>query len=218
MFAHRFISAAIAALLVTLAATTVWAGAPTDYVKEKTGTVTSTLEKPDSKKRQRELHKILQETIDFRELASRALGEHWAARTPEEQQEFLDLLQELLQANYEGKLEGSTLGEDYEIEYVEEKTRNDKAIVKTIVVTKKEKKPVDYKLVKKESGWTIFDVVIDDISLEETYRESYTEIIEEEGWKSLIKRMKDKAKELRAQAKKSRKEKKKAARKAKKGE
>jgi phospholipid transport system substrate-binding protein len=196
----RFLSAAFAALLIAFSATAAWA-TPTDYVKKKTGTVTSILQKPDSKKRQKTLHEVLEQTIDFRELASRALGEHWKARTPEEQQEFLDLLQELLQANYEGKLEGSTLGEDYEIKYTEEKTRGDKAIVKTIVVTKKEKKPVDYKLVKKDSGWTIFDVVIDDISLEETYRESYTAIIEKEGWDSLIQRMKDKAKELRAQGK-----------------
>lgn len=215
MHAPKFLTALFAALLIALAGTTAWAGPPTDYVKKKTGTVTDTLEKPDSKKRQKNLHKILEETIDFRELASRALGEHWEARTPEEQQQFLDLLQELLQANYEGKLEGSSLGEDYEIKYLEEKTRGDKAIVKTMVVTKEEEKPVDYKLVEKEAGWTIFDVVIDDISLEETYRESYTEIIEKEGWDSLIKRMKDKAKELRQLAKKERKEKKKAAKKKK---
>lgn len=211
---HRFLPALFVALLIALVATTAWA-TPTDYVKEKTGTVTTILERPDSKKRQKNLHKVLEQTIDFRELASRALGEHWSARSSEEQQQFLDLLQELLQANYEGKLEGSTLGEDYEIKYLEEKTRGDKAIVKTMVVTKEEEKPVDYKLIEKESGWTIFDVVIDDISLEETYRESYTEIIKEEGWDSLIQRMKDKAKELRAQAKKKRKEEKAAGKKKK---
>lgn len=175
---------------------------PTDYVKKRTGEVTKTLSKADSEKRQKELKEVLQQTIDFRELASRALGEHWEARSEEEKQEFLDLLQEMLQANYEGKLSGKTLGDDYTIEYSDEKTRGDKAIVKTVVVAKEEKKPVDYKLVKKGEDWSIFDVVIDDISLEETYRESYVEIIEKEGWGSLIQRMKDKAKELREQSEK----------------
>ena len=187
----------MAGIFALSSATVAFAAEPTDYVKKRTGEVTKTLSKPDSKKRQKKLKKVLQETIDFRELASRALGEHWSARTPEEQQQFLDLLQELLQANYEGKLSGKTLGDDYQIEYTEEKTRGDKAIVKTVVIAKEEKKPVDYKLVKKGDGWTIFDVVIDDISLEETYRESYVDIIEKEGWDSLIQRMKDKAKQLR---------------------
>lgn len=196
-FSKLTITAITLLMTVVLSATVAWAQ-PTDYVKKRTAEVTKVLSQPDTKKRQTKLKDLLQETIDFRELAARALGEHWEKRSPEEQQEFLDLLQELLQANYEGKLSGKTLGEDYEIKYSDEKTRGDKAIVKTTVVTKEESKPVDYKLVnKEEGGWTIFDVVIDDISLEETYRESYVEIIEKEGWSSLINRMKDKAKELR---------------------
>ena len=182
---------------IGLSATLAWA-TPTDYVKKRTGDVTKILSKKDSEKRQEELKTVLQETIDFRELASRALGEHWAKRTPEEQQEFLDLLQELLQANYEGKLTGKKLGKDYEIKYSDEKTRGEKSIVKTVVVAKEESKPVDYKLVKKGEEWSIYDVVIDDISLEETYRDSYVDIIEKEGWGSLIQRMKDKAAEIRA--------------------
>lgn len=192
----KLLTTLIAVLLTTALALPAWAN-PTEYVKKQTEDVTKILSKKDSKKRQKQLKKVVQETIDFRELASRALGEHWAKRTPEEQQEFLDLLQELLQANYEGKLSGKTLGEDYEIEYTDEKTRGDKAVVKTVVKGKEEKKPVDYKLLKKEKDWTIYDVVIDDISLEETYRDSYVEIIEKEGWAALIKRMKDKAEEVR---------------------
>lgn len=175
-----------------------FAGTPTEHVKERTEAVTSVLSKKESAKRAKELEKILDATIDFRELASRALGEHWTARTEEEQAQFLSLLQELLQANYETKLQGRTLGEDYEIVYESEKSREEKAIVKTQIVVKEESRPVDYRLLRKDGKWVIYDVVIDDISLEETYRESYTEIIKEEGWDSLINRMKERVKEIRA--------------------
>lgn len=188
---------ALAFTLVSSIGAMAWAN-PTEYVKKRTDEVTKVLAAKDTPKRQDQLRTILQETIDFRELAARALGEHWTKRTPEEQQQFLDLLQELLQANYEGKLSGKSLGTDYEIKYGEEKVRGDKAIVKTTVVAKEEQKPVDYKLVKKGEVWSIYDVVIDDISLEETYRDSYVEIIEKEGWPALIQRMKDKAAEVRA--------------------
>jgi phospholipid transport system substrate-binding protein len=53
-------------------------------------------------------------------------------------------------------------------------------------------------LLKKADGWVIYDIVIDDISLVETYRDAYTEIIEKEGWDSLISRMEEKAAQLQA--------------------
>ncbi len=187
----------IAAVLLTMTfATSAFAGAPTDYVKTKAEDVAKILAGKPSKKRTAKFQEVLESTIDFRELASRSLGEHWTVRKPEEQQEFLDLLQKLLRANYEKKLSGNTLGKDYTISYGEEKTRKTRAIVKTSVVYKEESKPVDYKLYQADKAWKIYDIVIDDISLEETYRESYVEIIEEEGWNSLIQRMKDRLKEV----------------------
>ncbi len=194
----KTLTAALLALALVFVSATSFAGEPTDYVKSKTKEVTSILSKKESKSRTEKLRKVLETTIDFRELAKRSLGEHWEARTPEEQEEFLSLLQELLRANYETKLGGNTLGEDYTIKYADEATRKDRAIVKTMISHKEESKPVDYKLIKKDA-WTIYDVVIDDISLEETYRESYVEIIEDEGWDSLITRMKERVDEIKAE-------------------
>ncbi|MEZ4462561.1 MAG: ABC transporter substrate-binding protein [bacterium] len=188
--------------LLALLAGDAFAGAPTDFVKGKTDEVTKLLTSKATKKRSEDLRKFLSSAIDFRELAARSLGKHWEARTPEEQQKFLDLLQELIRANYETQLEGRTLGKDYQISYIDEKTRDAKAIVKTTVEVRGEKKPIDYKLAEKEGQWSVFDVVIDDISLEETYRDSYVEIIEDEGWASLIKRMEEKVAEVRKADKK----------------
>lgn len=180
----------------------VFAGPPTDSVKTTTESVTKLLSGKATKKRSADLRKLIDGAIDFRELASRSLGKHWEARTDAEKQEFLDLLQELIRANYETQLEGRVLGKDYKIEYLDEKTRDSRAIVKTTIEVRGEKKPIDYKLNEKAGTWSVFDVVIDDISLEETYRDSYVEIIEEEGWSSLIQRMKDKVIEVKAKEKK----------------
>ncbi len=182
-----------------------FAGAPTDSVKSTTEAVTKLLSGKATKKRSDDLRKLIDSAIDFRELAARSLGKHWEARTEAEKQEFLDLLQDLIRSNYETQLEGRVLGKDYKIEYVDEKTRDTRAIVKTMLEVRGEKKPIDYKLNQKEGAWSVFDVVIDDISLEETYRDSYVEIIEEEGWSSLIQRMKDKVTEVNAKAKKKKK-------------
>jgi phospholipid transport system substrate-binding protein len=174
------------------------AGEPTDFIKKNSAEVTNLLSKKESKQRHAAFSKKINQIVDFRELASRALGEHWKARNPEEQDQFLSLLQELLEANYQKKLEGNTLGEDYQIEYLDEKTRDKLAIVKTTVKWKEGQKPANYKLIKKDAGWVAYDIIIDDISLVETYRDGYTKIIEKEGWDELIKRMEDKAEQLRA--------------------
>lgn len=189
------------ALMISLAmASPALAGEPTKIVKKRTAQVTKILSQKESKKRAKKLNSVLQQTIDFRKLAERSLKGYWEKRTEAEQKEFLGLLQQLLQANYEKKLQGKVLGKDYKVVYGAEKTSKDgsKAIVRTKIVYKKDSKPVAYKLMKNEGKkWIAYDIVIDDISLEETYRESYTEIIKEEGWPALIKRMKDKVKLLK---------------------
>ena len=82
------------------------------------------------------------------------------------------------------------------------------ALVKVDVVLKDGKKPLVYKLLQRGGSWVVFDIVIDDISLEETYSEDYTAIIVDEGWPALIQKMKDRVKELEAPpAKKSSKKK-----------
>ena len=178
-----------------------FAGEPTDFIKKNAEEVSDLLKQKDTKRRSKKFSKKLHSLVDFRELADRALGEHWDARSEEEQEEFLSLLQELLEANYEKKLEGQELGKDYDIEYLEEKTRDNKAIVETKVVWSDGDESVEYKMLDREkTGWIIYDIVIDDISLVETYRDSYVEIIEKEGWDELISRMKKKAEKIREQS------------------
>ncbi len=197
----------LAGMFTVLVGLMAWSGtaaaemSPTEYIKHHTADVTDLLAQKESEERARKFSEKAEEVIDFRTLASRALGEHWDARNDEERQEFLDHLQTLLEANYKNKLEGNEVGEDYTIDYREEKQRSDRALVRTRIAwgeSDKEQKPVEYKLMKKEDGWVVYDVVIDDISLEATYRDSYTKIIEEEGWAALIDKMEQKIEKIRS--------------------
>ncbi|AWV89658.1 MlaC/ttg2D family ABC transporter substrate-binding protein [Bradymonas sediminis] len=181
---------------VLFAALPAYAGSSTDFIKKTSTEVTTLLQKKDSKTRQEQFTAKLNATVDFRELASRALDEYWSEQSPEEQQKFLDLLQQLLEANYRDKLAAQQMGKDYSIDYTDERERDDMAIVKTVIKSKDRAKPVNYKMVKKDGNWVVYDVVIDDISLVETYRDAYTQIIKKEGWDSLIKRMEKKVAQL----------------------
>ena len=210
MSAHRgwnrwfsLVLAAVAALTLMVGPAAASAESPKAFVKRQTDEVTKLLAEEESEERAEKFSEKAQEIIDFEMLASRALEGHWKERSDEEREQFLTLLQRLLEANYKRKLEGQKVGEDYTIEYLEEKQRDDRAFVNTRVKwgeTEKERKPVSYKLVRQEGEWIIYDVVIDDISLEQTYRESYTEIIKKEGWDALIEKMKKKIDELESES------------------
>ena len=175
---------------------------PTQVVKAKSDRITKELALPSKKRNTKELEKELRTVLDLEELAKRALTGHWEKRTPEEQREFVDLLDQLLLEGYHDRLRtDKVLKGDYSIQYTGEKVRSDRAIVKSTVRVKDSSKPVDYKLLQKNGKWVVYDIVIDDIGLEETYREAYVEIIEEEGWSGLITRMKDLLAERRAEKK-----------------
>ncbi|TXD39379.1 ABC transporter substrate-binding protein [Lujinxingia vulgaris] len=192
----RLVAGLSAGAALALLSLNAWADAPAEVVEERTSAIAKVLEKPDSEARNAELTRELNETLDFAYLASQAFGEHWEARTPEERAEFLDLLQRMLQANYQDKLSGRTLNEDYTITFGDERTRGSRAFVRGEVTREGKTYPVVYRLYQDGESWRIYDLVIDDISLEETYREGYVPIIEDEGWGELIRLMRERIEEM----------------------
>jgi len=118
------------------------AGPSTDFIKKTTTEVTTLLQQKDSKKRQQAFSETLNATVDFEELASRALGDYWKEQPAEQQEKFLDLLQELLKANYRDKLTGQQMGKDFEVAYTDERARDTMAIVDTVIKAKEQSRPV----------------------------------------------------------------------------
>lgn len=169
---------------------------PEEVVQERTEAVASLLAEPDSLERTVHLAEAIDESLDFEYLAARAFGEHWEARTDEEKNEFLTLLRALLQANYADRLGGEVLGEDYRIEYGDARMRRDRAFVQAEIAYKDRSESVIYRLYQDGERWRIYDLVVDDISLEETYRDGYVPIIEEDGWDELISLMKERLEEM----------------------
>ncbi len=188
---------AIGLLLMTV---TALAGPPTDFVKAKSGKLFEIVNQDLSPARTKAMKKEVRTLVNYEELATRALGKHWEARSPEEKKEFIGLLEELVELNYANRFNSKKAGQDYKVNYTDEKMRasTGQAIVKTSIAYDGESFTIDYKMVSKDGKeYSIYDVVFDEISLEETYREAYVPIIEKSGWKDLISRMKAKLKELK---------------------
>jgi len=186
-------AAALAALLVggTLVA---MAGPATDRLKPEIDKVVATLENPALKgesktaERRQALRSITDSVFDWNEMAKRALGRHWAARTPAEQQEFVSLFRDLLERAYVSKIERYA-GEP--ITYVGEVADGDLTTVRTKIMTRQNQEvAIDYRMFKDGDRWRVYDVLIESISLVNNYRTQFDGIIKTSSYDELVKRLK----------------------------
>jgi phospholipid transport system substrate-binding protein len=187
----------VAGLILASAA---WAGVPTDQLRAQIDRVIKTVDDPDLKRdgkateRRAAVRKIAFETFDFEEMSKRALARHWQARTPAEREEFVKLFADLLERAYVSKIENYG-GE--KIAYNGDTIEGDAALVKTKIITKQGTDvPVDYRMVKRNDRWLVYDVVIEGVSLINNYRTQFNKIIQTSSYQSLVDRMKTRQNEL----------------------
>lgn len=184
---------AVSLLLAVGIAIPVFAGEPTDQIRETTDKILSIVTDPALKdparaeERRRLIRASADERFDWEEMARRSLARHWAERTDEEKGQFTSLFSDLLERTYMDKVEGYS-GE--KVVYVGESVEGDFAIVKVKILTAKEVEiSVDYRLRKKEKGWLIYDLSIEGVSFVNNYRSQFNSIIMRSSYAELIKRL-----------------------------
>jgi phospholipid transport system substrate-binding protein len=156
-----------------------------------------------SVRRRAQIRGIAEAMFDFEEVSRRALSVHWAARTPAERTEFVGLFTDLLERAYIGRVESYT-GE--KIVYPAEKIDGDFAIVRSRIVPKRrgdartQETGLEYRLLKKDGRWKVYDVVIDGVSFVSTYRSQFDRIIKASSYATLVDRLRDPRTETRLNA------------------
>jgi phospholipid transport system substrate-binding protein len=146
-----------------------------------------------TKERRALIRKTISERFDFEEMANRSLALHWKKRTPEERKEFVLLFTDLLERSYIKKIESYT---DEKILYVSEKIDSEYAEVDTKIITKRNVEiPIEYRLLKKDGNWKVYDVIIEGVSMVNNYKTQFNKIIRTDSYEELVKRMKNKQEE-----------------------
>lgn len=142
------------------------------------------------------------EFVDFVELARRALGKEWDKLTPKQREEFSTTMKELLRASYAQKAIGQGQAK---ITYRKASVKANEAEVPTTLAVGKDEFPVVYRLYRldAESPWRIFDVVTDEVSLMETYRDQFRQIIANKGYDGLLETLQKKRDQLTAKSAKT---------------
>ena len=151
--------------------------------------------KPANDRVRQEIRRIAGELFDFEEISRRALSRHWAARSRDEQAEFVGLFTDLLERSYVGKIEAYS-GE--KILYTGEAVDGDYATVRSRMVTRRRTETaIDYRLHRTGGRWKVYDVVIDGVSFVSTYRSEFNRVIQASGYDELLDRLRKRQIEIR---------------------
>ena len=133
--------------------------------------------------------------IDYDAFARASLGEDWSSLTAPQKTEFKGLLRLLVTRAYERQLKKTSA---YRFEYSgEAKTDDGPWLVKTTAIHKTDKREdpiaLDFRLEESDRGaFHVIDMIVDDVSLVESYRAQFTKILRKEGYTSFIAKLKEK--------------------------
>jgi phospholipid transport system substrate-binding protein len=182
---------------LTLGIASSWAGEPTQQIKETTDKILVILSNPSLKgpaqaeERRKVIGQTVDERFDWEEMSRRSLARHWAERTPEEKKEFMGLFRDLLERTYLDKVDDYS-GEA--VTYQGDTIDGNYASVKVKIVTSKGKEiPVEYRVMKKQTNWLVYDITIEGVSFVNNYRSQFNSILSKSPYPELVKRLKDKA-------------------------
>jgi len=151
-------------------------------------------------KRRAKMTQLVRSRFDFANMSQRILATNWRSATPQQQQRFVQLFGDLLEANYVGRIEAYT---NETVRYLGEQIIGERASIDTSIVTASAEIPITYRLLRAGEHWLVYDVVIEGVSFVSNYRSTYGEIVRREGMPGLLQQMEEKLKEVRDREKRA---------------
>lgn len=189
---------AVVVLVILLGVTRVAGGGPpTEHIRRYTEHVQRILDDPALKQADKRaaVRKVAEQVFDVTETGKRALGAHWQKRTPAEQEEFVQLFADLLEATYIAKID---LYGGENVQYTGEAVDGDYAVVRAKVISKQRgaEVPVEARMHRRGERWLIYDMTIENVSLVGNYRSQFDRIIRTSSFQELVRRLKTKRDEF----------------------
>jgi len=169
---------------------------PLEIVKTQVDNLLNVLSDPalkaksQTENRKKQVWAIVDGIFDYSELSRRSLGRNWKRLDPDQQKEFVDLFRKLLGKAYMGKTMAYT--DEKVVFFKETLFSENKAEVKSKLITKSNEIPMDYKLILKNHSWKVYDVSIEGVNLVKTYRGQFNSILKDKTPSDLIQILREK--------------------------
>ena len=142
---------------------------------------------PAKQKSRAEAREAVGALLDFQAIAQATMGKHWAQLTAEQRVRYTNALRGAMEANYLSKMQqGEVDISKVRNEILGESRQGDKTLVKTRVTSGKDNAEVDYSMERGKKGWKAVDVITEDVSLVDTYREQVNKILPKKGVNGVI--------------------------------
>jgi len=139
--------------------------------------------------------------FDFREMARRSLSRGWKKINPAQRLEFTGVFRELLEYSYGSRLANFS---GQSVEYGEvKKKKHSRVSVKTEIIDTNRRIPVQYSLYKSKTGWRVYNIVVEGVSLVGTYRSSFKTALKKKGFDGLMQNMRKKVERLKNASRKA---------------
>lgn len=148
-----------------------------ELLKEKIDVVVLLLQDKalDKTTRDERIIGVVTPIFDFEKMAQLSLGKkYWPGLSAKEREAFSDLFIERLQESYLEKLDLYT---DEEVRYGEPQQVKKRVHIETSLVSKDDLISILYKFYRARGGWQIYDVVIEGVSLIQTYRSQFDGVL-----------------------------------------
>jgi phospholipid transport system substrate-binding protein len=151
-------------------------------------------------KDRRALNEVVEKKVlphfDFQAMTRLAVGRYWREASPAQQKSLENAFRSLLVNTYATALSQSAApDQSVDVRPAPVKPADDDVTVKTLV-KESGRKPIaiDYRMAKASSGWKVYDVVVENLSLVTNYRGTFNSEIGRSGIDGLIKSLEAKNK------------------------
>ena len=158
-----------------------FAGVPLDTVKANVNGVIEVLRDPKlqgesgTKVKEQRIATAAEKLFDFVELSKRTLGLNWNKFTQDQRKEFVELFKSILKDAYVDRITTYT---NERVDFTKEVPLSETTVeVQSDIVSKSGEVPIYHRVIKKDSEWKVYDVVIEGVSLVSNYSTQFREIL-----------------------------------------
>ncbi len=182
-----------------------FAGPPTEFLSKQVDQVRQMVDQPAAddeakKKLDTELMNVIRPLMNFPKLSEAALRKHWPKLSEDQKQKFIALFESLVFQNYLKRVRSAN--KDYQIAYVEEEVKEGGAYV---LAEAKSKITVElgFDLIPQANSkpedhlYEAKDVLINDVSIVENYRDQFNQILAQDTFEALLDRMQTQINKIR---------------------
>jgi phospholipid transport system substrate-binding protein len=134
--------------------------------------------------------------FDSQEVAKRTLSTHWNGLTDQQQQEFVQLFIALVEKTYSHNLDRYNNGVQFFFDH--ERIEDQFSEVDTRVLDPVQNRTfsIGYRLHNVNGKWLVYDVVIENVSMVQNYRNQFNRILTKSSYEELIKALQNMIHEL----------------------